>query len=337
MSEERVLVTGGSGFIGAHVIARLLEQGWSVRTSVRDLAKADGVRANVRALGQEPSPLEFARADLTRDEGWDEALDGVAYLLHTASPFPSVQPKDESELIAPAREGTLRVLRAAARAGVKRAVVTSSFAAMGYGLPEKVFDESDWTNVDGADVSAYAKSKTLAERAAWDFVAGSDSGMELATVNPVAVFGPVVDAAHQSSSIEIVKQLLDGKLPFLPDLNFGVVDVRDVAELHLLAMVSPEAAGQRFLATAGPSMSLAEIAAVVQPFRGAGARSPRHAPDWLVRVLGVFNPQVRQFVSQLGLKKDVSSAKAQSVLGWSPRSAEVAVRASAESLVALRK
>ena len=282
-----VLVTGGSGFIGGHCILQLLAQGHHVRTTVRSLAREPEVRALLKRAGAEGGDrLTFAAADLERDAGWPEAVAGSDFVLHVASPFPPTVPKHEDELIVPAREGALRVLKAARAAGVKRVVLTSSFAAIGYGHKPQAapFDERDWTDVSGDDVAPYAKSKTLAERAAWDFVA-QEGGPELSVVNPVGVFGPVL-GPDTSTSILVVQRLMDGALPGLPQMAFGVVDVRDVADLHLRAMTDPRAKGERFLATAGDFMTFREIALTLKSRLGAAARRvpTRELPNWLVRV-----------------------------------------------------
>jgi len=339
MSGELVLVTGGSGFIAMHCIVQLLAAGYRVRTTVRSLKREPEVRATLEAAGAEAGErLAFVAADLTADAGWDAAVAGCDFVLHVASPFPVNVPRHEDELIVPAREGALRVLRASRGAGVKRVVQTSSFAAVGYGHPQmdRPFDESDWTNVDGEGLTAYAKSKTLAERAAWSFMGREGGDMELAVVNPVGVFGPAL-AADFSTSIEIIKRMLDGALPGLPRISFGVVDVRDVADLHLKAMTHPEAAGERFLAVAGPFLSLREIALVLKQQMGdAGRRVPvRELPDWLLRVVALVDKSVGQVVPELGKHKDATSAKAQRVLGWTPRPADAAIVATAESLVRL--
>ena len=253
MTGETILVTGGSGFVGAHCILQLLDKGYRVRTTVRSLARETDVRAMVRQGGADPGDrLEFAAADLTQDAGWPEAVAGCTYVLHVASPFPPAAPKHEDELIIPAREGALRVLRAARDAGVKRVVLTSSYAAIGYGQPQQSapFDETNWTNPNGDDVRAYTKSKTLAERAAWDFIAKEGGALELAVVNPVGVFGPVLGSDY-STSILLVQRLMDGAMPGCPRLWFGLVDVRDVADMHLRCMTDPAAKGERFLAVAG--------------------------------------------------------------------------------------
>ena len=242
MSDEMVLVTGGSGFVGSHCILTLLNAGYRVRTTVRSLAKEPEVRRMLATAGADPGEeLSFVAADLGSDDGWPQAVAGCRYVLHVASPFPGRQPKDENDLIVPAREGALRVLRAARDAGVKRLVLTSSFAAIGYGTPAKdtPYTEADWTDPTGR-VSAYVKSKTLAERAAWDFIDREGGDLELAVVNPVGILGPVL-GRNLSTSIELVRRLLSGSLPGLPKTSFGLVDVRDVADLHLRAMVDPAA------------------------------------------------------------------------------------------------
>ena len=339
MSGELVLVTGGSGFIATHCMLQLLAAGYRVRTTVRSLAREAEVRATLKAAGADAGDrLAFFAADLMADAGWAEAAVGCDFVLHVASPFPVNVPRHEDELIVPAREGALRVLRAARGAGVKRVVQTSSFAAIGYGHPEVVrpFTEHDWTAPEGGGVTAYAKSKTLAERAAWDFMAREGGDMELAVVNPVGVFGPALGADF-STSIEIIKRMMDGALPALPRITFGVVDVRDVADLHLRAMTDPAAAGERFLAVAGEFVSMRDIGLILKSRMGsAGRRVPtRELPDWLLRIVALFDPSVGQIVPELGKRKTATNEKARRVLGWSPRSTEDAIVATAESLVLL--
>jgi nucleoside-diphosphate-sugar epimerase len=258
--------------------------------------------------------------------------------LHIASPFPAAAPKHEDELIVPAREGALRVLRAARDAGVKRVVMTSSFAAIGYGHPEQSapFDESSWSNIDGPGVTAYVKSKTIAERAAWDFVAAEGAPLELAVVNPVAVFGPLLGRDY-ATSILLVQRLMDGAIPGCPRLSFGVVDVRDVVDLHLRAMTRPEARGERFLACAGDFMTVLAMARVLKENMGPAARRvpARELPDWLIRTFALFDPTARQIVPELGKTKNGTSAKAMRTLGWAPRPREDALVATAQSLLRL--
>jgi nucleoside-diphosphate-sugar epimerase len=338
MNVSVVLVTGGSGFIGCHCILQLLEAGHHVRTTVRSLEREATVRGMLKEGGAEPGDrLSLFVADLGLDEGWANAAAGCDYVLHVASPFPAGVPKREDDLVVPAREGTLRVLRAARDAGAKRVVLTSSFAAIGYGHPprETPFDETTWTNVD-AGPAPYVKSKALAERAAWEFVAREGRALELSVVNPVAVFGPVLGPDF-STSISMVKRLMDGRVPGSPQLYFGVVDVRDVADLHLRAMTHPAAKGERFLAVAGDFMAIAEIARVLRERMGPAAdRVPtRQLPNWLIRLAALRNPTVRQILPELGKRKNATNAKARRVLGWQPRPNEECIVATAESLLKL--
>lgn len=339
MAGDLVLVTGGSGFIGAHCILQLLNAGYRVRTTIRSLKREGDVRAMLNAGGAEPGDgLGFAAADLTQDAGWSEAVAGCDYVLHVASPFPPAAPKNENDLIVPAREGALRVLKASRDAGVKRVVLTSSFAAIGYGQKsrDKPFDETCWTDPNGDDVRAYVKSKTLAERAAWDFIAREGGSLELSVVNPVGVFGPVLGADY-STSILLVQRLMDGALPGCPRLSFGVVDVRDVADLHLRAMSNPAARGERFLAVAGDFLTVQQIAQVLKDRLGEDARRvpTKVLPDWMLRLAALGDPAVAQIVPELGKYKNGTNAKAKRVLGWNPRSNEDSIVATAESLVRL--
>jgi nucleoside-diphosphate-sugar epimerase len=339
MANELVLVTGGSGFIGAHCILQLLDAGYRVRTTVRSLNREGDVRAMLREGGAEPGDrLSFVAADLTSDAGWPEAVAGCDFVLHVASPLPQKVPKDENEIIVPAREGTLRVLRAARDAGVKRVVLTSSFAAIGYGhKPQNApFDETDWTDPNAGDLLPYTKSKALAERAAWDFIAKEGGSLELSAVNPVGVFGPVLGPDY-SVSILLIQRLMDGALPGCPKLNFGVVDVRDVASLHLLAMTHPAAKGERFLAVAGDFMWIREMAKVLKDRMGVSAkRVPTHElPNWLLRLASLRDPAIKQILPELGKEKNATNAKAVRMLGWAPRSNEEALVGTAESLVRL--
>ena len=334
-----VLVTGGSGFIGGHCILQLLAAGHQVRATLRNLAREPEVRALLKQAGVDAGlRLSFVAADLERDAGWPEAAAGCDYVLHVASPFPATVPKDENELIVPAREGALRVLKAARSGGARRVVLTSSFAAIGYGHKDQTapFDETSWTEVSSPDVMPYPKSKTLAERAAWDFVAKEGAGLELSVVNPVGVFGPLL-GPDPSTSILVVQRLMDGALPGCPQMSFGVVDVRDVADLHLRAMTDPRAKGERFLATAGDFMTFREIALTLKERLGPAARRvpTRLLPNWLLRVAAFWDPSVRQILPELGKAKNATSDKARRVLGWAPRSREDALIATAESLMRL--
>jgi nucleoside-diphosphate-sugar epimerase len=333
-----VLVTGGSGFIGCHCILQLLAAGYQVRTTVRNLKRETDVRAMLKAGGAEPGDrLSFAAADLENDAGWSEAVAGCEYVLHVASPLPPSLPKHEDELIVPAREGTLRVLRAARDAGVKRVVFTSSFAAIGYGHEpqEKPFSETDWTNLN-SDVVPYVKSKALAERAAWDFMAKQGGNLEFSVINPVGVFGPVLGPDY-SASILLVQRLMEAAMPGCPRLYFGVVDVRDVADIHLRAMTNPAAKGERFLAVTGDFMSMVEIAKLLKSRLGAAAKRvpTRELPNWLVRLAALRDPAVRLILPELGKYKNGTNEKAKRILGWTPRSNEDSILATAESLIRL--
>jgi dihydroflavonol-4-reductase len=282
--------------------------------------------------------LSFFAADLENDAGWREAVAGSDYVLHVASPLPPSVPKHEDELIVPAREGTLRVLRASRDAGVKRVVLTSSFAAIGYGhkVRETPFNETDWTDPNGDDVAPYSKSKTLAERAAWDFLVREGRGLELSVINPVGVFGPVLGADY-SASILLVQRMMDGAMPGAPQLYFGAVDVRDVAELHIRAMAHPAAKGERFLAVAGEFLTMLDIAKILKARLGASAKRvpTRQLPNWMVRLAALRDPAVKLILPELGKKKNATNEKARRLLGWEPRSNEEAIAATAESLVRL--
>lgn len=333
---SRVLVTGGSGFVGSYCVLQLLEKGYRVRATIRNLQNEHRVREMLDDAGADTGEkLEFVAADLEHDEGWQEAVEGCEYVLHIASPFPSDVPKDEDELIIPARDGALRVLRAACNSGVKRVVLTSSFAAIGYGHPhrEEAYDESSWTDINGEGMSAYIKSKTIAEKAAWDFVQDKGGSTELSVINPVGIFGPVMGPDF-STSISLVQMLMNG-MPGCPRLHYGIVDVRDVADLHIRAMTGRSAAGQRFLATASDSMSVVEVARILKERLGGAARRvpTRELPDVLVKLLSYVNPKLKQVVPQLGRKRHLSNEKARRLLEWNPRPAADSLVATAESLV----
>ncbi|MCX2932976.1 aldehyde reductase [Mycobacterium sp. CVI_P3] len=330
----QVLVTGGSGFIAGHLIAQLIADDYRVRTTVRKLDRERHIRAILP--GTDGGRLQVVVADLTTDDGWPDAVRGCSFVQHVASPFPARRPDNEDDIIVPARDGTLRVLRAATEAGVRRVVITSSFAAIGYSRKTSgtAFDETDWT--DASDpVSPYVKSKTLAERAAWQFAARSGTP-ELAVVNPVGVFGPVL-GGDMSTSVRIIDGLLHGRPPVLPRASFAVVDVRDVADLLLRAMTNPLAAGQRYLAAADQPVALPEIAAILRAGLGPGAADVprREVPDWVIHAAARLVPSLREFTGLLGEPKTLTSAKAVTQLGWQPRPVADTVVATAQSLLRL--
>jgi len=333
-----VLVTGGSGYLGSYCVLALLNAGFSVRTTVRDLAREPQVRAQLRNGGAGfAENLRVVRADLRSDEHWAEAVAGCDAVLHVASPTLTSVPRTDDEMVRPAVDGTLRVLRAARDASVRRVVMTSAIGAIAYGHPPRdtPFTERDWTNVD-AGIAPYQKSKTLAERAAWEFVTGPGRGLELATVNPTGVLGPVLGPDYSPSLIAVAR-MLDGSMPALLPFATGYVDVRDVAALHLFAMIEPAAAGERFIATAGHSLWLREVAAVLRDRLGErAAKVPaREMPLWAARALARVNPQVRALRAALGRDLNATSAKAESLLGWKPRPIEDTIVDTAESLLGL--
>lgn len=336
---DTVLVTGASGFIAQHLVVQLLQQGYRVRGTLRSLDRAAHQRTVIGRHADAGERLVYVEADLLRDEGWDEAMRGCRYVLHTASPFPGAMPKDENELIRPAREGTLRVLGAAARAGIPRVVLTSSVVAISGGhapSKDRLLDERYWTRIEAAD--AYSKSKTLAERAAWDFVNGLPAGksMELAVINPTYVQGPILDEEFNGTSRELLERLLGGSAPGCVSLNFGIVDVRDVATAHLAAMTTPEAAGKRFCCSAG-NLWMREVALILdQHFSARGYRIPTNKlPDFMVHLFGLFDPTVRNTARGLGKVYAYDTRQIVQVLGWDPFPMETTIIEMAESMIEL--
>ncbi len=338
MTQQLVLVTGGSGFIAGHCILQLLEQGYRVRTTVRSLRREPAVRSVLTDAGMARGDnLSFAAADLTDDTGWAEAVADVDFVLHVASPVQPGHVQNEDDLVLPAREGALRVLRAARDAGVERVVLTSAFHAVSWGHPhdDHVFTEADWTLLNGPGVDAYAKSKTLAERAAWDFIDAEGGSMELSTLLPVATMGPVM-GTDVSGSNHLIQALLGGEMPGLPNLFIPIVDVRDVAAAHILAMTTPDAASQRFLLSNGPAIPMKEIAATIRAHLGDAADNvpTRSIPNIIVRIGAVFSTQLRSVAPDLGYAKKTSNEKARRVLGWRTRNPEDAIITAAQSMTA---
>jgi nucleoside-diphosphate-sugar epimerase len=316
--KQTVLVTGGTGFLGVHTVLQLLQQGYEVKTTLRSLAKKDIITKALEAGGiTDFSHFSYIEADLKSDNNWDEAVKGCDYVLHVASPFPAKDPEDENELIIPARDGALRVLKASRDAGVKRVVLTSSFAAVGYSMDVKghVFTEEDWTNVN-AELPAYIKSKTVAEKSAWEFIEREGNGLELSVINPVGIFGPALGGITSASLDIAVSGILNGNLEYTPTFTMGVADVRDVADIHIKAMLHPDAAGERFIATSEGVMSFYDVAELFK----------RERPEYCSKI-HPLEPISSEFY------KEISNRKAKTILNWNPRSREEALLASADSLM----
>jgi dihydroflavonol-4-reductase len=339
---DTVLVTGATGFIAQHCIVQLLDAGYCVRGTARSDGRtqevADIVRPHLTEAGRRQLETGFSvvAADLTSDDGWDAAVAGCRYVLHVASPLPRTPPKHVDDLVVPAREGTLRVLRAAQAAGVQRVVMTSSIAAVIYGQDRnRTFSEADWSNVDDRRIGAYEISKTLAERAAWKYVESieSDHPIELVTINPGLVLGPVMSADWGTSS-EAVKKILDRDFPAIPDMNFATVDVRDVAAAHLAALSEPRAAGQRFIC-AIENHSMREIARILaEHLNGRGFKVPtRNLPSVFVRIVALWDKTARLGLNDLAVPQNVDSTRIRDVLGWKPRGLDEMVIATAESMI----
>ncbi|KAL2856545.1 hypothetical protein BJY01DRAFT_179839 [Aspergillus pseudoustus] len=358
-----VLVTGGTGFLAKWVIATLLlsPTPYRVRTTIRSLSRIDEIKSSLREASIPPSTitssLEFLPADLSSNDGWTTALKDVTYVQHIASPFPAHPPKDEYDLIIPAVEGTKRVLRAAKDAGVRRVVLTSSFAAIAYGArhvgrdPAVPIIEDDWTDLSKPRlVPAYAKSKTLAEQVAWELAEGetasafgseagsrgsSGSKLELVVINPVNIYGPAL-GREDNTTFRSISEFLDGNAPGIPRVQFGVVDVRDCAELHVLAMTHAAAAGERFICIGEGSLWMEEMARILKSKLGEKAKKVPGVvlPDVLVRGVAMFMTVARLLLADLGVRRVISGKKAREMLGWESRySSEEAILAAAESIL----
>lgn len=335
-SPATVLVTGGTGFLASWTVTELLRRGYTVRTTVRSRKREPELR---RALEPVTDPdagtrLSVLDADLNADSGWEQAVAGADYVLHIASPFPAVQPKDPTALIGPATQGTLRVLRSAMAADVKRVVVTSSSSAVrgaGRRPAGQPLTEQDWTDPEDPRLTPYARSKTLAEQVAWQFADQHGAIDRLTVICPTAILGPIL-GQHRSYSLQVIQRMLDG-MPGLPRLGFGLVDVRDVAALHISAMTAPAATGQRIL-SAGPFLWFAEIATILRTLGPEAAKVPRRIlPDTLVRLLALFDPGLRSVVGELGQRVDYSTDKALTLLNWKPRPTNDTIRDTAHGLL----
>ena len=324
---ERVLLTGISGYIGQYCGAELLNQGFEVVGTVRSLSKVDATRSAIAAVAP-VEKLTFAEADLLSDAGWDEAMVGCAYVMHVASPFALAEPKDEQEMITPAVEGTLRVIKAAQRAGVRRLVLTSSTFAMIAGRVTGRYGPDSWSNTD-TNIGTYAKSKTLAERAAWVAVAGSE--MELTVINPGAVYGPSLGAQVDGESVALMTDMIGGKMPMIPDIAMGMVDVRDVARLHVAAMTTPAASGQRFIAATSEPVSMIHFAQVLRD-AGYSKVPSRKAPNVAIKLMSLFDRQAKGMLPFLGKKASYDNQSTFAILAWQPTPIETSITDMAASI-----
>ena len=324
---SKVLVTGASGFIAKHILRELFAAGHEVRATVR----SDRRKGELEALfaGQ---PIEYAFLDLTSDEGWEEAMQGCDVLMHTASPFPMAEPKDPQDLIRPAVDGTLRALRVARAAGINRVILTSSCAAIYKDASKpkgELSDERHWTTPDSPLVGAYEASKTLAERAAWDFVA-EHPDMALTTINPGGVFGPALDA-HYGTSLDLVARVMSGSDPVAPPLQLPLVDVRDVAMMHVKAIDLEAAKGERFAATV-ETLRFVEMAQAIKAWDPSLKVATSEAPGWLMRIFALFMPEARALMRNVGVNLAVSGAKAERVFGFTYIPARDSILAAAECI-----
>lgn len=340
MTSQNILVTGGTGYIAGHIILQLLDSGHHVRTTIRDRGREAAVRTAFREAGAtNDDQLEVVEADLLSDARWADAVDGVDSVIHVASPVPAGPIAHEDDVIVPAREGTLRVLRAARDAGMRRVVQTSAFHAVGFGHPplDRAFTEDDWSVIDGPGMDVYGRSKVLAERAAWDFVSTQGGDMQLTTLLPVAVVGPVI-GSRVSGANNLIRPIVGGQLPGYPDFAAPFVDVRDVAEAHIAAITARGAGGERFLLSAQQSaVPLAEVGDALRDGLGERGRKvpPGSMSDAEVRAAAESTPALRLMVAELGYRKQVSSDKARRVLGFSPRPWQEAVVAAADSMISV--
>jgi dihydroflavonol-4-reductase len=331
---QTILLTGISGFIAKHIALACLNRGHHLRGTLRSMSRADEVRAALRPHLTDAAALDrlhFVVADLGHAAGWDHAMSGADAVIHCASPFPLVQPKDEMALIGPAREGTLRVLSAAKSAGISRVVLTSSIAAVVNAANGPEQDETFWSDPSSPEITTYAKSKTLAEKAAWQFA--EEKAMDLTTINPGLVVGPPLDR-HFGSSLDLIVRILKGKDPMLPDISFPVVDVRDVAEMHLRALENPETIGKRYLSVAdGPSLSMIAIGQLFKARFPTRRIATHKAPKAVLQLLSLFDPSIKTILPDLGRRINLSNLRAQTQMGMQFHSADDALIASADWLV----
>ncbi|MDG1760964.1 MAG: aldehyde reductase [Flavobacteriaceae bacterium] len=331
---KKVLLTGISGYIGNHCAVELLKSGYAVRGSVRSLSKSTQV---VDAIKKEIDPkdnLEFCELDLLKDDGWDDAMKGCDFVMHVASPFINIEPKDENEYIRPAVDGTMRALKAAKKAGIKRVVLTSSIVSMLEDADRSIdINHNSWTNVNAKNVSAYAKSKTLAEQAAWDFINGQAdaSKMELAVINPGPVFGPTLSGNFEGASMGMFKQMMIGKMPLMPQASINISDVRDVSKIHVLALENDNASGKRFVVTTEKPYPFQELAKILTA-NGYDKVSTKLAPNFLLKILGYFDKEAKSMRTFIGKTYSGDVSSTMKVFDWKPTPLEKTVLDTAKSI-----
>ena len=333
---KKVLVTGASGFIAEHCIIELLKNGYSVKGSLRTMNREQEVRDAVKTETDD-AKLEFCKLDLLEDDGWEDAMWDCDYLMHVASPFVIEDPKDENELIKPAKEGTLRALNAAKKAGIKRVVLTSSVAAVNSHMMSGTSDHTTWTDINSKYVTPYQKSKTIAEKAAWDFYNNQDNSnkMELAVINPGGVMGPQLGNDLGGASTQIVSQLISGKFPMIPALSFPFIDVRDVAILHLKAMTTPDADGKRFIAAHSKPTWMYEVAEVLSA-AGYEKIKLKKAPSFMLKLIGLFDNKTKSLVPMLDKYVPCDNSQTLKILNWEPMPWEQAFIEHAKSIEAIK-
>jgi dihydroflavonol-4-reductase len=333
---EKVLVTGASGFIAEHCIIELLKNGYSVKGSLRTMSREQEVREAVKTETDD-AKLEFCKLDLLDDDGWEEAMRDCDYLMHVASPFVIEDPKDENELIKPAKEGTLRALNAAKKAGIKRVVLTSSVAAVNSHMMSGTSDHTTWTDINSKYVTPYQKSKTIAEKAAWDFYNNQDNSnkMEMAVINPGGVMGPQLGNDLGGASTQIVSQLISGKFPMIPALSFPFIDVRDVAILHVKAMTTPEADGKRFIAAHSEPTWMYQVAEVLSA-AGYEKIKLKKAPSFMLKLIGLFDNKTKSLVPMLDKYVPCDNSQTVEILNWKPMPWEQAFIEHAKSIEAIK-
>lgn len=336
-NNKKVLVTGITGFIGSHIAVQLLNAGYVVRGSMRNLDRKDSIRKILRENASGSDNLEFVKGELTVSEDWDKAMEGIDYVMHVASPLPFDLKKDANDLIIPAKEGTLNVLKAANEHKVKRVVITSSIAAIGHGHQEKIrtYTEKDWTNLNGdrKDLPPYVQSKTIAESEAWNYINNPEVNTELVTINPGYVFGPLLEKDYSDSAL-IVKKLMTGEIPGLPKISFPLVDVRDVAEMHLRAMKEPAAAGNRFICV-NRSSTYQEIAKTLKDAFPDFKKKIKTfiLPDFFIRFYSIFNKDTKAITIELGRNRTYDNSHASQMFNWKPRSNREAIVSLGESMI----